>query len=80
MTNARLPNWWGRLEDDPRYQGLLKISWAICDADDLSSGRNNIVEESENDPEIYPICMPLKLAKLMREAAERIESMTDGSL
>ena len=72
----RFPNSWGPLGDDPRYEGLLKISWAIEDADDLSGGRNDIARESEMNPEIYPIYNPLKLAKLMREAADRIELMT----
>jgi len=72
-------NWWGPPRDDPRFQGLLKISWIISDALDLSSRQTDIVRESEMNPEIYPFYTPLKLARLMREPAGRIESMTDRS-
>ena len=77
MAN-RLPNMW--VPGDPRFEGLLKISRAISDAFDLAAGQSDIAERIETDPGIYLFWIPLKLARFMREAADRIESMTDGSL
>ena len=66
--------------DDPRFKGLLDISWAISDAFDLATGQIDTAENIETDPEIYKFWLPLKLVSRMREAANRIESMTNGSL
>ena len=76
MTN-RLPNMWG--PGDPRFEGLLKISWAISDAFDLATGQSDIAGRIEGDPGIYRYWIPLKLARFLREAVDRIESMTDRS-
>ena len=72
----RLPNSWQYDPSiDQRFVGLLDISFAISDAFDLASGYLD-AEEVENEPTIYKIWMPTRLAERMREAAQRIDEMT----
>jgi hypothetical protein len=63
--------------DDERFEGLLAIANAINDAIDLAGGSVEVVEESEFEPDLYPMWTPLRLAERMRAAAERIEEATE---
>lgn len=72
----RYPTQW--LWPDERFDGLLGLANAINDAFDLATGESNVVAESELAPDVYPIWTPLRLAGRMREAAQRVEELTEG--
>lgn len=72
----KLDNWWNiHPFEDPRFEGLLGISFAVSDALDLASGHFNN-GEAEHNLEIYKIRTPLELAILMRKATDRIDELT----
>jgi hypothetical protein len=79
MLRNSLPNWWGHPAEDPRFPGLLAISWAISDAHDLASGQRYILREGEFHPDTYPFWTPLRLAQEMEQAAQRIREWTQDS-
>ena len=74
-TLPKYPNRWRR--PDERFEGLLKIANAINTAFDMGNGDAWLVAESEFNPSTYPVLNPLRLARLMREAADRIAEFTE---
>jgi hypothetical protein len=79
MIRNKLPNSWGHPAEDPRFEGLLKISRSISDAHDVASGQEDIRYELEWEPEIYHFWAPLHLAEAMELAAQRIRELTQDS-
>jgi hypothetical protein len=74
-------NWWAdHPADDDRFRGLLRIANSIHDAFDLAAGEVEVVALSETAPSVHLVLSPLRLAKEMREAAARIERLTEGRL
>jgi hypothetical protein len=64
-----LPDTWHlHPSDDPRFEGLLDLSNAICDAFEFAT------EGSGDD--LIPT--PLELAAMLRSQAERLEFYTDS--
>ena len=80
MITQKYPNLWLRPDEDPRFEGLLHIANVIQDGLDLAAGDREVAVASEFEPEVYPYASPLRLARLMREAADRIEAKTEASL
>ena len=68
-------NYWEH--GDRRFEGLLGIANAIQDAFDVAHGEEDIALESELEPDSYPMWAPTRLVQRMREAAERIEALTE---
>jgi hypothetical protein len=79
MIGNKLTNSWGHPAEDPRFEGLLKISRAISDTHDVASGQEDILDQLEMNPEIYHFWAPLRLAEAMEQGAQRIRERTHES-
>jgi len=75
----RYPDRWDASpEEDERFIGLSKIMTAICDALEMTEGRDAALRHYvETEPWDYPLVRPVALAEAMEDAAAWIRQLTD---
>ncbi len=67
MKRPLLANCWrGRAENDPRFDGLVRLANVICDVWDFT----------ESGCSVETFVPPMELARLLRAAADQIEEQT----
>jgi hypothetical protein len=71
------PNEWQPPIQDERWETLLRISNGIQTTYEIVSGTREAGDLAELEATLYPFLTPLRLATLLREAADTIESLTE---
>ncbi len=70
-------NEWKPPADDERWETLLRLANGIQATYEIVSGTRETEDMSELEATLYPFLTPLRLATLLREAADSIESLTE---
>jgi hypothetical protein len=73
-----LPDSWKPPSEDERWETLLRLANGINTTYEIVSGEREGDDISELEATLYPFLTPRRLATLLREAADQIESLTEA--